>query len=304
MTSPLVSAIIPTYNRSGTIARAIRSVLKQSYPSIEILVVDDGSTDNTKEVLQPFGESIRVLEQSNAGPSAARNRGLAAARGEFVAFLDSDDEWMPSKIARQIDLFSQDIVCCVCNTELTGGKDHGETSFSMAGLHTRTGRWLNPSQVLATRFLLFNQVMMARKEILLQVGGFANHLWLLEDYDLALRLSLLGSWGIVSEPLVRKDDDTGGLGVQGMKHHQRRLRAHDDVLSSFLLNPLLTDNRTRRLAQQTLRLVRREAVAWQWTEHKSLAGRVLGCCQLRTLRLQRAVRRRMPSWPEPEVVAY
>src|ERR1700722_4524531 len=84
----LVSAIIPTYNRGTVIARAVRSALEQTYRSLEIIVVDDGSTDDTLEILQTFGDSIRVVRQDNRGPSAARNAGIAVARGNIIAFLD------------------------------------------------------------------------------------------------------------------------------------------------------------------------------------------------------------------------
>src|SRR5271156_236898 len=103
----MVSAIIPTYNRGYVVGKAIDSILNQTYDNIEIVVVDDGSTDNTQEKLKEYGDRIRVVYQKNSGPSAARNHGVRASRGEFIACLDSDDVWMPTKIERQVSLLQQ-----------------------------------------------------------------------------------------------------------------------------------------------------------------------------------------------------
>src|SRR5258707_1636701 len=94
---PLVSAIVATYNRADVVSQAIESILGQTYENLEVIIVDDGSTDGTVEVLERFGSRLRILRQQNAGPSAARNRGIAAARGEIISLLDSDDVWLPKK---------------------------------------------------------------------------------------------------------------------------------------------------------------------------------------------------------------
>lgn len=104
MSAPLVSVIIPTYNRAVLLSEAVNSVLLQTYQNIEIIVIDDGSTDNTTEVMATFGERVRYTRRPNAGVNAARNLGLKQARGEFVALLDSDDLWAPFKIELQVRL--------------------------------------------------------------------------------------------------------------------------------------------------------------------------------------------------------
>ena len=122
MHSPtIVSAIIPTYNRAHLVTEAIDSVLAQTYPHIEVIVVDDGSTDDTMARLAPYGSRIRVIRQENAGPAAARNKGIAASSGGLVAFLDSDDLWLPAKIERQVRLLQKagtSIPCCLCNINM------------------------------------------------------------------------------------------------------------------------------------------------------------------------------------------
>lgn len=101
MQSPLVSAIIPVYNGACYVAQAIESVRQQTYAPVEIIVVDDGSTDESSAIVQAFAE-VRLIRQENAGVGAARNTGIAAARGEFLAFLDQDDRWLPEKLTTQI----------------------------------------------------------------------------------------------------------------------------------------------------------------------------------------------------------
>ena len=102
-----VSAVIPAYNSGESIARAIESVLCQTYPADEIIVVDDGSTDNTAEMVQSFGERVIFIRQENAGASVARNTGIQAARFDWIAFLDADDEWVPEKLRLQVELLQR-----------------------------------------------------------------------------------------------------------------------------------------------------------------------------------------------------
>ena len=107
---PLVSVILPVHNRASWVARAISSVLDQSYQHLELLVIDDGSTDGTRNVLDRFTPHITILDQPHTGAEAARNLGLKHARGEFVAFIDSDDVWYTDRLSRQLPLFSRDEV--------------------------------------------------------------------------------------------------------------------------------------------------------------------------------------------------
>ena len=108
MKTPCISVIIPTYNRAHFVREAIDSVLGQTYQDFEIIVVDDGSTDDTKTVLALYGNRIRYLHQKHRGRSEARNTALKSAAGKFVAFLDSDDIWLPRKLEKQLPLFDSD----------------------------------------------------------------------------------------------------------------------------------------------------------------------------------------------------
>jgi glycosyltransferase involved in cell wall biosynthesis len=249
----LVSVIIPTYNRSKTIARAVNSVLAQTWKEIEVIVVDDGSTDQTKDVLSQYGDKIRVIRQQNGGPSAARNTGINASKGDIISFLDSDDEWLPSKTERQVRLFqgpqSVKVVGCVCNARMlysTGAK----TSFQIAGLHPKhaEGVWANPAQILVDRFLLFNQVASIRRAAFEKVGCFRQDMRLMEDYDMALRLSLAGPWAYVADPLVIWHEDAGsGLSRNVSQHEISRvaLTILDDLSHSAHLRGRLQGGRLR-----------------------------------------------------------
>jgi len=104
--SPTVSIVIPTYNRADYIAETIESVLAQTYPLAEIIVIDDGSTDNTREIVAKFEPQVKYVWQKNAERGAARNHGLRSATGEYIAFLDSDDVWLPNKIEQEINIFN------------------------------------------------------------------------------------------------------------------------------------------------------------------------------------------------------
>ena len=105
---PETSVIIPTYNRADVLSRAIESVLEQSYQDFELIIVDDGSTDGTESVVHQYDDDRLIyITQSNAGANAARNRGIKAATGEYIAFLDSDDEFLPLKLARCVNVLSQ-----------------------------------------------------------------------------------------------------------------------------------------------------------------------------------------------------
>jgi len=202
----VVSAIIPTYNRAHIICDAVESVLAQTYPHIETIVVDDGSKDDTLARLEQYGDRIRVVSQANAGPAAARNRGIAMAQGELVAFLDSDDLWLPQKIQRQVALLEQageSVPCCLSNIMMKWNSgDRASFDIALLKPEAEQGVWLNVDEVLATRFVLFNQGIVIRRKVLEKIGGFDESIRYLEDYELPLRLSLEGPWAFIQTPLV------------------------------------------------------------------------------------------------------
>lgn len=196
----LISVIIPVFNRRDWIARAIDSVLSQDYAPVEIIVVDDGSTDGTREVLLSYGGRVRLITQSNRGVSAARNRGVAEARGGWIAFLDSDDYWLGGKLAAQAGFFRQNPEIRICQTE---------------EIWIRNGRRVNPgrrhrkaSGMIFERSLglclISPSAVMMHRSLLKEHGGFDEALPACEDYDLWLRITCREPVGLVETPLIVK----------------------------------------------------------------------------------------------------
>ena len=124
--APRVSVVIPSFNRAGMIEEAIGSVLAQTYENFELIVIDDGSTDNTPLVLENYGNRVLSYRQRNGGVSAARNKGIESATGSLIAFLDSDDLWLPEKLACQVDFFDTHPDAMICQTEETWIKKSGQ----------------------------------------------------------------------------------------------------------------------------------------------------------------------------------
>ena len=171
--NPVVSAVIPTYNYGRFVAEAVESALAQTYSPVEVVVVDDGSTDDTAERLQPYRGRIRYLYQENRGLSGARNAGIRAARGEYVALLDSDDTWKPEKIASQMSLVSaKGYQVVVCRTAWPKGAAEAlgfeDCFFSGPG---------------------FGSTALMRKSLFNEVGEFDEALRCVEDRDMMLRLT-------------------------------------------------------------------------------------------------------------------
>jgi glycosyltransferase involved in cell wall biosynthesis len=294
----LVSVIIPTYNRAKTIERAVNSVLAQTWKKLEVIVVDDGSTDRTDDILTAYGNKIRVIHQQNGGVSAARNTGIRNATGEIISFLDSDDEWLPEKTERQVKMLqltkSSGVVCCICNARMlfsTGTV----TSFQTARLYPKQseGIWNNPGQVLLDRFLLFNQVVAVWRKALDQSGYFREDLRIMEDYDLALRLALAGPWAFIADPMMVWHEDAGsGLSrnIDQLDIRRRTLQILDDLSRSAQFGSLLTGvqlSHRRLLLEQEIEAL---VMLSKSKGVRSLAGQLLLWC----LKCYGAIYRRLP----------
>ncbi len=199
-TTPLVSVIIPVYNRRHMVCQAAESVLAQSYKSIELIVVDDGSTDNVGAALAPYGDSITVLTRENRGVSAARNVGVARSRGKYVAFLDSDDLWLPEKLNRQVAFLEANPEARICQTEEIWNKN--DRRINPKKRHRKpSGMIFMPSLELC---LVSPSAVMLEKSFFLETGGFDESLPACEDYDLWLRISCRYPIYLIDEPLVIK----------------------------------------------------------------------------------------------------
>lgn len=197
---PLVSVIIPTYNRAALVAEAVASVTAQTFQDFEIVLVDDGSTDETLETLA-HREDITVLRQTRRrGVAAARNLGAAAARGEWLAFLDSDDLWLPEKLARQMAYLEGQPGLRLCQTDETWVR-RGVRVNKPVSHRKVAGRIFLAS---LERCMVSPSAVVLQRRLFLDHGGFDEALPAAEDYDLWLRLTWRFEVGLVDEPLIIK----------------------------------------------------------------------------------------------------
>ncbi|HVF47851.1 MAG TPA: glycosyltransferase [Pyrinomonadaceae bacterium] len=196
-----VSVIIPNYNYAHYLREAIEGVLNQTYPDIEIIVVDDGSTDGSSEILKSYGDRILLILQNNQGVSAARNNGVMSSHGQYVAFLDADDSWLPKKIEREVEQFS-------LNPKL--GLVHvGVREVDAVGNHIRDrldgghGQIADQLLMLATEGILGGgSGFMVPRSVFDEIGGFDTALSTSADWDLFYRISSRYPIGFVPEVLI------------------------------------------------------------------------------------------------------
>jgi glycosyltransferase involved in cell wall biosynthesis len=208
---PAVSIILPTYNRAPLLPRSIASVLRQSYDSFELLVVDDGSTDETKNVVAALTDPrIKYFSlPRNVGASAARNAGISLARGQFLAFQDSDDEWIESKLAKQMSAFSggPSSLGMVYSDMQRILPDGTATYFAAPGIVP--GRLINPATQFYQVHNLGIQSTVIKREYLERAGRFSVSLPVYEDLELFIRLSRVCEFQHLREPLVKYYDTRG-----------------------------------------------------------------------------------------------
>ena len=303
---PLVSVIIPAYNRAGIICETIENVLQQTYANLELIIVDDGSTDDTQSVLKSYGSRIQWVSQKNAGPAAARNRGIRMAKGEIIAFQDSDDAWHPTKIERQVSLLQRagdSVSCCLCNTTLQFADGRVMTSFYHAWIEPSydEGIWINVAEVLTTRFVMFNQAVAIRRSVLAKTGGFDETLRFLEDYELPLRLSLEGPWGFIREPLVTWRQGSAHSWSQKAAEEEMCTKECDLRLRQNVLRKVSEREGApalARLMERYLRRARRQLRALRLKQSTSPGARLLGNTLSHLGRLEKAIDQRMPWFPK------
>ena len=214
---PHVSVVLPAWNRAGSIRMAVDSILRQTFTDFELLVVDDGSTDATMEALADLSDPrLKLLANPrNMGASAARNTGIRAAQGAWVAFHDSDDEWLPQKLEKQmarLKLAGPDTVGCYCGMVTLWDQADVPTGAIPFAVGRRGFEYVPDPRILPVEgdirpallraSLVSTQMLVARRDALLQIGGFDETLPALVDWDCVIRLAELGPFAFVDEPLV------------------------------------------------------------------------------------------------------
>lgn len=250
---PLVSVIIPTYNRVHTLPASIDSVLCQTYDNLEVIVVDDGSTDGTEIFVRGLADSrVRYIKNSgNHGPAAARNLGVRLAEGEYVAFQDSDDEWRPDKLEKQMPFLLEpgektDLVYC----EFTRyyGQTRRETVPSKAlPIRCKQGDIL---PILLQQPLISTQTIVVKKRSFVEVGGFNETLDTFEDYEFTVRFSQKHRIGFVEESLVKVNDSPDSVD----KRFAARIRTQ-----AYIVREMITPLRELGLLWEKLSAVQKTA---------------------------------------------
>jgi glycosyltransferase involved in cell wall biosynthesis len=235
--SKTISVIIPTYNYAQYLDDAVNSALSQTLPPKEVIVVDDGSTDNTESVLRMFGDKIRYFKQENAGVSAARNRGFGESTGDFIAFFDADDIWELDKLEKQLTVFDMDheigLVHC-------GMREFDSETGQTIALHLDgQGGWAADELLLWERPVIVGPggTIIVRREAIQSVNGFDERFKVGEDWDFCYRVARKYKVGFVPEPLVnyRRHSAAAHLNIAEMERgmslfYQKAFSADGDVL--------------------------------------------------------------------------
>lgn len=206
---PLISVIIPAYNAEKTIVRTLDSVVNQTYKNIEIIIINDGSKDSSEQVISSYckqqkSTNIRLVNKENGGVSSARNRGIDEAKGQFIAFLDSDDLWLPNKIAKQLDVFetNPEIDCLATNM-------NGVVLRKLFGFSFERITKITPRMMLLKNFLCI-QTILAKKDAIENTGYFLKRHN--EDANYMIRMGLRHNTHLLNESLVIYRDGTSFFG--------------------------------------------------------------------------------------------
>lgn len=232
---PLVSVIIPAYNSEKYIVGAISSILAQTYKNLEIIIVDDGSTDSTARVVKDkinakrYPLSAKYIHQKNGGPSAARNRGIRESKGEYIAFLDSDDIWLPEKIERQVNYCIDNSQCGLIYT----GYDTCDENGIIVSKFIK--KEVSKKEILKNLYLKnvisTASTVMVRRECFDRVGYFDEALKVAEDWDMWIRILNLYDFYYINESLARYTIRKESQSYNGQKNLDNDLRFLDKIFS-------------------------------------------------------------------------
>jgi glycosyltransferase involved in cell wall biosynthesis len=236
-----VSVVIPTFNRRDYITIALDSVLAQTYKDYEIVVIDDGSSDDTKEVLKPYQETIRYFYQENRGISGARNRGIRESRGDYIALLDSDDYWLPEKLKCQVDRIREEPGCGMVATRCSSIAPDG--TFRKKNRPGKSGWILN--DIFRANFIRTSSVLITRT-CFDTVGLFDESLPECEEYDLWLRIAKQYPIAFINEPLTVYTDNPHGVSTDSLAGRLVRLKVLEKEYLRESIPPQLYKKRMSR----------------------------------------------------------
>lgn len=260
--TPTVSVVIPTFNRGHLVPNAIESVLGQTFAAHEIIVVDDGSTDDTSERVGRYEGRIRYVHQGNRGVSAAQNKGIELARGDWIAILGSDDLWSPTKLERQVEALAElgeRFGACFTDCRFSGRSLDNRSAFELADLTSE--RATSPMHdlfrfILGRHAAIWVQSLLIRRSLLERLDGFDERMVVGEDTDLVFRAAFLTQFCFVNEVLVtidRPEIRDVGLVEMFTRRDDRAFRSREHMYKKWLAMPELADPTIRQQVRASLR---------------------------------------------------
>lgn len=234
----LVTVIIPTYNSAQFISEAIESVLNQTYRNFEIVVVDDGSMDNTRRILEPFSKKIKYIYQENSGPSKARNTGIQNSKGEYIAFLDADDTWLSEKLELQVKIISNNMHLGLIFTDsltIENEKLGEKTFLNQKKCYEDLLKTKNcihrPFKILFNENFVVTSTVMVRKKCFDRVGRFDESFSSAEDRELWLRLSAYYDFALIPRVLIHKRNHSNNIGFDWERCFTSRIKVFRKIIS-------------------------------------------------------------------------
>ncbi len=252
---PLVSVIIPAYNSERFIPCSVTSAINQTYPNIEILIIDDGSTDDTEEAVQRLSDStVHYIKQVNSGPSVARNHGVRQSKGKYIAFLDVDDMWEPSKVAEQVTFFENNNGLSIVAT----GYTRCDTELRPIENVSLKNKKIIPFRLLLEKNRLLTSSIMVKKSTLDTSGLFKEEIEFGEDWDLWVRIAQLGKIGYIQTPLCKYR--VHGAGLTG--------KLSDKNMSDWL--GVIEQNRQRSNSWYDRTITYRKSLSWYFYNYAYL----------------------------------
>jgi glycosyltransferase involved in cell wall biosynthesis len=252
---PTVTVLMPAYNAGKYIAEAIRSVLEQDFSDFELLIVDDGSVDDTREIVRSFGDDrIRLLEQENKGISAALNTGLSEARGDYIARFDADDACLPQRLSRQIAFLEANPAYVLTGSEVEYMTAEGEHLFNYHCV-AYTNDEIRKTMLHACPFI-HSSVMYRKKEVL-QAGGYSVYAHNFEDFLLWVRLKPAGKFNNLRERLIRVRYNPGSVTIDEKWRGRRFGRLKEGIIQRGMITAeegaallaIIREQDTRRIKQ-------------------------------------------------------
>jgi glycosyltransferase involved in cell wall biosynthesis len=279
---PFISVVIPTFNRARQVQAALKSVMAQTYREFEAIVVDDGSTDGTGEAIQKLispqsngAKQIRYFFQPNQGQSAARNKGTDEARGEWVAFLDSDDVWLPEKLewqVRAIEQFKGKCCACITDARLVDNLGMDTTAFRESGkrYEETLGMYAEAAgSLVKSRDPFWVSTLLVRTDAVKQIGWFDPHLAYAEDHDFLFRLALVTPFCYVNRPLcfIDRSKSPPGSNCRPWDKVEVRLRGSQSMFEKWLKLGSKLPLDVRKTIVQSLRRIYSAWTNW-YLEHE------------------------------------